>query len=299
MTYSVIARCPDTGRLRLGVQSHYLATASITSWVRSGVGAIATQAAGNMMYGAKGLNLLASGSTPAEVLEKLLSEDENRETRQVAILGIDGQVAAHTGNRCISFAGHIIGDGVAFQANLMARPGVPEAMAQSWEATIGIDLEDRIMKTLRAAQEAGGDLRGQQAAGICIAEPIDSERWWEGTSINLRVDDHPNPLDELGRLLNLRKAYIHAENGEAALLNGGIEAGIAFFEQARSLAPDSIEIIFWNGVLLANDGRIQEASEQFDVVFKSGEQWKELLLRLPDAGLLNVNENQLEILCNI
>lgn len=283
MTYSVVARCPDTGRLGIGVQSHYPAVAANVPWLRSGVGAIGTQALRNMMYGARGLDMLQQGVTADHALQSMLASDPFAENRQVAIVDASGAVAAHTGSMCIGHSSHLVGDGVVFQGNVMRHPGVPEAMAATWEAGTGQPLELRIMDALAAAQEAGGDVRGVQAGGIHIREVVPADRWWEGISIDIRVDDHPDPISELRRLLTIARAYEIPDND--------VEVS------AASLPASAVaELSFWNGVQLANRGDIEGARLELAKAFAVGFGWLELLRRLVPVGLLDVEPEQFELL---
>ncbi len=294
VTYSVVARCPDTGRLGVGVQTHYLAVGSSATWAQSGAGAIATQAHTNPMYGAKGLQLLAAGVPAPQALARLLREDDLAEMRQVAFVDAAGTTAAHTGLRCIAHASHLAGEGVVFAANLMRRGGVTEAMATSWAATSKQPLEFRLVAALHAAEDAGGDLRGQQSAALRVCEPVPEERWWEGTVIDLRVDDSPTPLTDLGRLLEARRAYLDSEaaqDRQAPLQGAGPWIGS---EEPAYGATGEGELSFWHGVSLANAGNLPAAEQPLRKAYQESDCWRELLRRLSAAGLLHVNDATVE-----
>jgi uncharacterized Ntn-hydrolase superfamily protein len=203
VTYSIVAVDGETGELGVAVQSRAFAAGAGVGWARPGVGAVATQALGERSYGPLGLELLAAGKEPAEALAALIAADEDAELRQVAILAADGHAAAHTGSACIAAAGHITGDGFSVQGNILRSERVWEAMAERFEAERG-SLARRLLAALEAGQEAGGDWRGQQAAGLLVV-PAEGQPWDRVS--DLRVDDHPEPLRELRRLLEFEEAY--------------------------------------------------------------------------------------------
>lgn len=293
MTYSLVARCPETGRLGVGVQSHYFACGAIVPWVRANVGAIATQASGDAIYGIKGLELLEGGVPPSFALQQLLKEDPLSQRRQVAYVNRHGDVAAHTGDECIGYASHKTGVGVVFLANMMTHDNVPVAMASAWEETEAKPLEFRLLASLKAAQAAGGDIRGQQAAGIKVVDPVDYGHWWKGATIDIRVDDHPEPLRELERLLNLQEAFRIADNAEKLAAVGEFENADKAFHEARKQLPQSAEIAFWHGVMLANAGQIKTAKEALTVAFQAGNEWRELLTRIHQSNRLNVDSKSM------
>jgi uncharacterized Ntn-hydrolase superfamily protein len=259
-------------------------------WVRSGVGAIATQGLADTGYGAKGLELLASGVSPESALRQLLDDDDAHMRRQVAIMGADGRCAVHTGNLCIPYSGHVQLDGAAFLANLMTNPGVPEKMAEAWSVSTGQAIEYRMLGVLIAAQDAGGDIRGQQSAGIKIVDPSDGREWWKAAYVDLRVDDHVDPLTELGRLLDVRFAYRSIERVEDPSSQSLKDSAERSFEWARKVAPQSTELVFWEGVMLANAGEVSAAKHCLGMAFAKHEGWRELLKRLPSVGLLTVDD---------
>jgi uncharacterized Ntn-hydrolase superfamily protein len=203
-TYSIVARDPRTGQIGVAVQSHYFSVGSAVPWAEAGVGAVATQAFANIDYGPQGLTLMRQGLNAAQALEILLQQDEEREIRQVALVDARGNVAVHTGGRCIASAGHATGDNFSVQANMMVDDSIWPAMKHAYERAEG-DLADRMIAALEAAQEAGGDIRGQQAAAILIVSG-EQQLPWHGRMFDLRVEDHPRPVEELKRLVSIRKA---------------------------------------------------------------------------------------------
>ncbi len=200
-TFSIVARDPSSGALGVAVQSRALAVGSLVPWVRAGVGAIATQAYTEPRYGTEGLTLLAEGIDPQAIFCRIASQDTQPELRQVAILAADGRIAVHTGEGCPDHASHLIGKDFACQGNLLESRAVIEDMAAAFETAHGT-LEHRLLQALYAAQRAGGDRRGKQSSALHVARSsIDSYK--RAFRIDLRVDDHPSPITELERLLDL------------------------------------------------------------------------------------------------
>jgi uncharacterized Ntn-hydrolase superfamily protein len=214
-TYSVVARDPATGQLGVAVQSHYYGVGPICPWAEAGVGAVATQSLVKMDYGPLGLAAMRSGVSAPQALAELLAQDRDREVRQVAMVDAKGRVSAHTGANCIPAAGHLTGDGFSVEANMMVDNGVVPAMFAAYQQASG-DLAAKLLATLEAAQQAGGDIRGQQSAAIIVVRGEAQEQPWHGQLYNLRVEDHPRPLEELARLIQLRRAYILMDYSDGA-----------------------------------------------------------------------------------
>jgi uncharacterized Ntn-hydrolase superfamily protein len=286
MTYSIVARDPVTGELGVAVQSHWFA-AGVVCWARAGVGAVATQASALIDHGPLALDLLASGNDADAALGGRLEADADREVRQVAVLDRDGGVAVHTGSSCIPEAGHRAGVGFSCQANMMLRDTVWDAMAGAFEAAAG-RLPERLLAALDAAEAEGGDIRGRQAARILVVRAEPSGRPWEDVLIDLRVDDHPDPLPELGRLLGLQRAYEHLDAAEEAGLAGDAERAMRESEAAIALAPEAPEIAFWTALSMAGDGRLEEARALLRAPLAERPEWGELLRRLAERGLMRV-----------
>jgi uncharacterized Ntn-hydrolase superfamily protein len=284
VTYSIVARDDRSGELGVAVQSHYFGVGSIVSWAEAGVGAIATQSVAEPAYGPRGLELMRAGASAPEALHRLLADDRQEPVRQVAFVDRHGRVAVHTGARCIREAGHRVADGVSAQANIMERPTVPDAMIKAYRAAAG-DLAERLLAALDAAEDEGGDLRGHQAAALLVVAPKPSGRPAEDRPIDLRVDDHPDPVRELRRLLGLRRAYQRVDLGDELAAAGELEAALTEYAAAHSGQPGSAELAFWHGVALATNGREQEARAMLEQAYREGEGWRELLRRLPAAGL--------------
>src|SRR5256886_1660856 len=213
MTYSIVARDGETGELGVAVQSHYFQVGPVVPWALAGVGAVATQSMVNVSFGPLGLDYMGAGYSAQQALKALLAGDAQPEVRQVALVDATGNVAAHTGARCIPAAGHRTGDGLSCQANLMEKDSVWDAMYEAYVSDQG-DLAERLLAALDAAEADGGDIRGRQSAALLVV-PAEGEAW--RTRFDVRVDDHVEPLRELRRLLTLARAYELAERADAAL----------------------------------------------------------------------------------
>ena len=292
-TYSIVARDPATGELGVAVQSHYFSVGSVVPWAEAGVGVVATQSFVNVAYGPEGLALMKSGRSAPDVLADLVGRDPEQDLRQVAMVDAAGNCAAHTGERCIAAAGHLVGDGYSVQANIMVDGGVWPAMARAYETAAG-DLANRLLAALDAAQAAGGDLRGQQSAALLVVAGEPPGRPGEGTRFELRVEDHPTPLAELRRLLQLARAYRHVEEGDAAVGQGRYEDAAAAYQTAMRLAPEIAELKAWAAVALLRMGREEEAMSLFKVAFLADPRLVELLPRVASLGLMPADPKVLE-----
>ena len=285
-TFSIVARDPATGELGVAVQSHWFSVGSIVTWAEAGVGAVATQALAEPAYGPRGLELMRKGVAAPAALEQLVKADTGRDGRQVAMIDASGRVSAYTGKQTIASAGHYVGKTYSVQANMMANAKVWPAMSAAFEAAKG-DLADRMLAALDAAQAAGGDVRGQQSAAMLIVKAQGSGRPWAGADrvFDLRVEDHPQPLKELRRLVTVQRAYTHANHGDELMGEKKIEEALMEYAAASKLAPQILELPFWQAVTLASTGREAEAAPIFKAVFAKEPVWAELLARLPAAGL--------------
>jgi uncharacterized Ntn-hydrolase superfamily protein len=289
-TYSIVARDPATGQLGVAVQSHWFAVGELVPWARAGVGAVATQSFVDVRYGVRGLELMAEGMSAEAALAHLLKADPHPEVRQVAMIDAAGGISQHTGRQCIAYAGQLRGDNFAVQANLMVAQGVPAAMAAAYRRSSGA-LAERMLAALEAAQGLGGDLRGKQAAAILVVRGKPGDRPWEDRLVDLHVEDHPAPLQELRRLLRLHKAYHHMNLGDHALESNNIEAALAQYGRAEALAPDKPEMKFWHAVSLVNAGRVNDSLPLFGAIFTQDGRWRELVPRLIKSGLLRADRS--------
>ena len=207
-TFSIVARDPDTGELGIAVQSKFLAVGMAVPWAKANVGAIATQAAANLDYGEIGITLLEKGYTAQQTLDALLALDEDREERQVGIVDAQGNAVSFTGKNCFDWAGGITGDNFTCQGNILVSEETVTALKETFLNTSGT-LARRLVKALDAAQHAGGDKRGRQSAALFVVKEKGSYGGYNDRYIDLRVDDHPEPIEELARLLDLHEMYFH------------------------------------------------------------------------------------------
>ncbi|MEA2454305.1 MAG: hypothetical protein QOI45_567 [Thermoleophilaceae bacterium] len=289
MTYSIVARDEDSGQLGVAVQSHYFSVGSLVSWADPGVGAVATQSVVEPAYGPRGLGLMRRGSSAPEALRRLLLDDDQQEVRQVAVVDARGRAAVHTGSRCIREAGHRVADGVSVQANMMERATVPDAMLEAYRSTSG-ELADRLLAALDAAEREGGDIRGRQSAALTVVAPRATGQPSEDRPVDLRVEDHSDPLAELRRLVDLRRTYMRVELGDELAAAGDVDGALEQYAAAHAEQPEDAELAFWHGVALAANGHEREAGELLEIAYADREGWRELLRRLPQAGLFPDDE---------
>lgn len=284
-TYSIVARDPETGYMGVAVQSHWFSVGSIVTWAEAGVGAIATQSLVDVTYGPLGLDLMRAGRTAPQALAALKVADEHPEIRQVAMIDAAGNVAAHTGEKCIPAAGHLIGDNFSVQANLMLNTEVWPAMKHAYESAGG-DLADKMLAALQAAQDVGGDIRGKQSAAILIVKGESSGRPWADRVMELRIEDHPEPIKELKRLVRVHRAYEHMNAGDLAIERGDIEGAMKEYSAAGAMFPENLEMKFWHAVSLANASRVDESLPLFKEVFAGDSNWAKLVPRLGDVDII-------------
>ena len=284
-TYSIVALDETTGELGVAVQSHWFSVGFLVPWAKAGVGAVATQSFVKVDYGPDGLQLMESGITAVDALKTLTSKDDGEAVRQVGMIDIKGNVAAHTGSRCIKYAGHIVGENYSVQANMMANSTVPKAMAVAFEKTKG-DLADRMMAALEAAEAEGGDIRGKQSAAMVIVSGEPSGVDWKDTKLSLRIEDHPTPLIELKRLIRVHRAYQHANMGDHYMETEENDKALIEYSKAAEYYPENAELPYWSAVALANGGRVEEALPVFQSVFERNPDLKTMTPRLVKSGLL-------------
>lgn len=284
-TYSIVARDSDTRELGVAVQSHWFSVGSVVPWAESGVGAVATQSFTDPAYGALGLEMMRTGKSAPETLAGLVASDANEAVRQVGMVDAQGRSAVHTGASAIAEACDRTGPGFTVQANLMLKAGVCDAMVRAYTASAG-DLAERLLAALEAAQEAGGDLRGKQSAALLVVAPHPSGRPWEDRLYDLRVEDHPQPLAELRRVLTVARAYRHMNEGDEQVTAGEIDRALQEYSRAEELLPDRSEPIFWHAVTLVSEGMVEEALPLFGRAYELHPAWRELVPRIAAVGLL-------------
>ncbi|MEE8278891.1 MAG: DUF1028 domain-containing protein [Thermoanaerobaculia bacterium] len=284
-TYSIVARDPATGDLGVAVQSHWFSVGSVVTWAEAGVGAVATQSFVEVSYGPLGLELMRAGKSAPEALAALLAVDPNASVRQVAMVDRQGNVAVHTGASCIAEAGHHQGEQYSAQANLMEKDTVWDAMAEAYEATSG-DLAERLLAALQAGQREGGDIRGQQSAAIVVVPGTTQGAPWKERVVELRVEDHSRPVEELKRLLRIHRAYEHMNRGDQRMAEEDVKGALEEYATAAGMLPENLEILYWQAVTLVGAGRLEEALPIFRRVFTEERRWWDLTPRLPASGLL-------------
>ena len=259
MTYSLVAR--DGAQWGAAVQSKFLAVGSVVSWAEPDAGALATQAYANPRYGPEGLALLREGLSAPEVVERLVSEDDGRAERQLGVVDAQGRAAAWTGGECMEWAGHRTGDGYSAQGNILVGPETVDALAETFEATAGRPLAERLLDCLTAAQKTGGDRRGQQSAALLVVERNGGYARLSDTLVDLRVDDHAVPIEELRRLYGLHdRLFGRTARREWLPLEGALADEVR--ERLARLGYDELDT--WAGV--ANLEERVDGNEAIDPV---------------------------------
>jgi uncharacterized Ntn-hydrolase superfamily protein len=277
VTYSIVGRGEASGELGVAVQSRAFGT-DLCAWARPGVGAVATQSFTERSYGPLGLDLLAAGEGPADALAQLLEADEQRDFRQVAFLAADGRTAAHTGAACIPDCGHTEREGVSAQGNMLASPAVWPAAADAFAATEG-SLADRLLAALDAAEEAGGDFRGREAAALLVVSGDPDEKPWQ-TVADLRVDNHPEPLRELGRLRRIAAAYRRRRDFDE---HTNLEEEV---ELARAAGLPEDQVASTAALVAVAHGDVDEAAARLRAAVESDPRWREAVDRYVRLGLM-------------
>mgnify|MGYP000315110646 FL=1 len=291
-TYSIVARDSVTGNIGVAVQSHWFSVGSVVTYGKAGVGVVATQSFVNPSYGPKGLALMEQGLSPQQALDVLLANDTGEMFRQVAFLNTKGEVSTHTGSSCIEAAGHRQGKNFSVQANMMLNNTVWDAMANAFEKTNG-DLSDRMIAALKAAQGEKGDIRGSQSAAILIVKDKASGNSWEDIVMDLRVEDHANPVAELERLVKVQKAYDFMNNGDLAMELGDTKEAENLYLEAQKLFPDNLEMKYWHAINLLNNREFNKAFPILKSIFVQDKNWKTLTKRLVKSGLLTIDDEKL------
>jgi uncharacterized Ntn-hydrolase superfamily protein len=285
MTYSIVARDKETGEFGVAVQSHYFQVGPVVPWAIAGVGAVATQSMVNVSFGPLGIDYMRAGYTAEQALKALLAGDTEPQSRQVSLVDAKGNVATHTGAKCIPAAGHRIGEGFSCQANLMEKDTVWDAMFETYTSTQA-PIAERMLAALDAAEGEGGDIRGKQSAAMLVVTGQPTGRSWEDRVIDLRVEDAQDPLAELRRLLRIKRAYM-AMNEADRHSDEGDQAGAATsLQDALSLAPEMVEIHFWGGLAMAQQGMFDAGCELMMRAVEKDRRWIETLHRLVAADRL-------------
>jgi uncharacterized Ntn-hydrolase superfamily protein len=297
-TYSIVARDSLTGQMGVAVQSHWFSVGPIVPWAEAGVGAIATQSFVDPSYGTLGLEMMRAGRTAGEALKGLLASDAGEAVRQVAMVDTKGNISAHTGRKAIYAAGHRTGAQYSVQANLMDKPTVWDAMAEAYEKSEG-DLAERLLAALDAAQKEGGDIRGKQSAAILIVSAENTGRPWVDRIFDLRVEDHPEPLKELRRVVTLQRAYLKLNEGDEWVTKNEMNKALESYREATSIVPDDAtngEAAFWVGITLAGEGDRDGALPWLARAYAQDERWARLVPRLVASGLLTDDDGLIDFL---
>lgn len=297
-TYSIVAQDPATGELGVAVQTHQMCVGSVVPWIKPGLGALATQAHANIKFGPLGLALLAEGIEPDRVIAALVASDAGANRRQVAVVDAQGRAAAWTGENCIPEASHHAGEGYSVQANMMTNPTVIPAMTQAFESASG-DLAARMLAALMAAQAEDGDIRGMQSAALKVVPGDRAKPAWDAL-YDLRVDEHDSPVEELARLVRLRRAALLDEHGFHAFDAGQIDEALALWREARTIAPEMEELPFWQAMTLADErADVAVAVDLLRPAFEHDPrraEWTDLIRRLQACGMLRRAEAADEII---
>jgi uncharacterized Ntn-hydrolase superfamily protein len=285
VTYSIIGRDPATGATGIAVQSRWFNAGQGLAWIEPEVGAVCTQALTDPSYGPRGLELMREGRSPADALAEAVAADESREVRQVAYMDASGDVAQHTGAACVQAAGHVVGRDCCAQGNMLASDTCWHAMVDAFADTAG-DLTDRLLAALDAAEREGGDARGRQAARILVRPGKATGVPWEDRLVDLYVIDHPEPVPELRRLVDVRRAYDRLGTALDHARSGDHAAAADDADRAHVLAPDDDQIAFWRATILGAAGRTDDAAASWLQATAAHPGWPEYLRRCIVAGLL-------------
>jgi uncharacterized Ntn-hydrolase superfamily protein len=284
MTYSIVARDPETGRFGVAVQSHYLGVGPVVPWLEAGVGAVATQASVNISFGPLGLELLRAGRSAGEVVATLVASDPQSHVRQLGVVDASGAVAAHTGTDCIPACGHLVGVGFTVQGNLLERDTCWPAMAAAYESAQaeGVPFVERLLRAMEAAEAEGGDVRGRQSAALMVVAADLHPAAWRGRLMDMRIEDHPDPVPELRRIVTMQLAYnLLDEEGDAARAGTSVAQR---YDLARKMAPEAYELVFWRGVELATGGDVEGGRRELQIAFAVDPRWRTTLHHLAEAG---------------
>jgi uncharacterized Ntn-hydrolase superfamily protein len=261
-TFSIVAADAEAREVGCAVQSRYFAVGAVVPWARAGVGAVATQAAGVAAFGPRTLDELARGASPDEALARALADDPERETRQLGVVAATGAAAAHTGSDCLAWAGHRTGPGYAVLGNILVSGDVVGAMETAFLDTAGMPLAHRLVAALEAAQAEGGDARGQQSAAVVVEREGAAAESRDGIDrvVDLRVDDHPEPIRELRRLHDVHRRWDALRRATAHHRPGGYELGAAILQEALDVLGEDATVLYDLACFEALAGRVERAA---------------------------------------
>jgi uncharacterized Ntn-hydrolase superfamily protein len=286
VTYSIVARDPETGHMGVATHSQAFAVGSSVPWALAGHGVVATQSMGEPMYGELGLDALRGGLTASEALRALRSVDPHPERRQVAMVDARGGIEVYTGAACVAAAGHRIGRCCVALANMVASPAVWEAMVTTFESTTG-PLAHRLIAALHAAESEGGDFRGRRSAAIVVVRDQRTGRPWRDQVVDLRVEAHPDPVNELDRLVKQSDRYHQMVEAFQCAIDGNFARALEVLEQMDAQGPvEEPDLLTWRAVVLALAGRTAEASAILAALSTTAPQFVEAIRRFGPAGLI-------------
>lgn len=288
-TLSIVAFDPVSKDLGIAVQSRYFSVGSVVPWAEARVGAVATQSFLNISYGPQGLQLLQDGLTVNEVIEKLTSQDEGSDYRQLGIVDAKGNAAAFTGEKCLKWAGSKIGNNYAAQGNILAGEEVVSNMGERFESTQE-DLAGKLIAALEGGQEAGGDSRGKQSASLLVVRKDGGRAGYGDRYIDIRVEDHPTPIKELRRLLNLFRVYYINDVSEEQFTAGDLERALVTAKKAISLNPKIDDAHITSALILLRLNRKEDAVNALKEALRLNPNLKHLIKQLPDVGLMERDE---------
>lgn len=288
MTYSIIARDPDSGYMGVATQSQAFAVGGSVPWASSGTGVVATQSMGEPMYGDLGLDALRAGLTAPEVLAALRSVDPHPERRQVGIVDMHGGIEVYTGEACVAAAGHQTGDTCAALANIVEGPGVWESMVEAYEKSSGW-LPRRLLAALHAAEEAGGDSRGQRSAAVFVVRAERSGRPWRDTVTDLRVDNHPDSVREITRMVEHTWRYHSTIKAFELALDGDTDAALEALPDYADLSELDDDMVLWRAIALASADRMDEARTLGAHLADRSSAMVAVTRRFGDAGLVSAD----------
>ncbi len=259
-TFSIVGHDPQTGELGVAVASRFFAVGSVVPWAKAGVGAVATQAFANTTYGPRGLELLERGEAPERIVELLTAEDDHPERRQFGIVAADGRSATYTGSGCNAWAGGRCGPHYACQGNILVGEAVVAAMEKAFLNTTGT-LAERLYAALLAGEAKGGDARGKQSAALLVVREGAGYGGYTDRAIDIRVDDHPEPFIELGRLLNLAQLNYAWNDAWTLFTKGKAVEALSFMEKAAQIDPQHPEVLYDLAVIRLAAGQKDAALE--------------------------------------
>jgi uncharacterized Ntn-hydrolase superfamily protein len=292
-TFSIVAFDPSTRDLGVAVHSRYFSVGSVVPWAEAEVGAVATQSFVNVSYGPRGLQLLRRDLTVNEVIERLTSQDEAKDYRQLGIVDSKGNVAVFTGEKCLKWAGSRVGRNYVALGNILAGEEVVNSMGESFESTED-DLAGKLVAALEGGEEAGGDIRGRQSASLLVVRKSGGRGGYGDRYIDLRVEDHPNPIRELKRLLNLSRVYHLIDESEDKYTAGDFEGALASIRDAISLSPNIDDAHIDLALICLKLERKEEAFGAFKEALRINPKLKRLIKQLPDVGLMERDKELFE-----